>query len=143
VARAAIRGYFAALAAGNLIFWASGLIRFLILGPRPGDNVGFAGFLVVFVFTLVVSLITTMLPFIALLAISLMFKIRSWPYFVACGIAIGLLNTGLVIGAGWTDRRMWALNATLWQHLSASGALGGFVYWWVAVRGPGRAAGAP
>ena len=51
---------------------------------------------------------------------------------------MGLLSTGLVIGAGWTEWRMWVLNSTLWQHLSASGALGGFVYWWVAVRHPGR-----
>lgn len=137
---AVIRGYFVALVAGNLAFWVIGLIRVAVFGPHPGDEVGVAGLLVVAVFTFIVSIVTTILPFVVFLAISLTLRIRTWAYFVVCGSAMGFLTTGVLIGARWMEWRMWALNASLWQHLCVSGALGGLAYWWVAVRDLGSAA---
>ena len=137
---ATIRGYFAALAAGNLTFWITSLIRVLIFGSHPGDEMGITGFLVVAVFVLVFSLMTTIVPFIGFLAVSRILGIRAWPYFVVCGIAMGLFVSGLLIGSRWTEWQMWVVNSDLWQHLSASGAIGGLVYWRVAGRNLDRGA---
>ena len=130
----AIRGYFAALTAGNVTFWVTGLIRALVFDPHGGSDVGFVGFVIVFVLILIASFLLTFPPFIVLCAISLIFKIRNPAYFDLCGAAIGLLVTALVIRAGWTDWQMWARNSSLWQQLTLSGAVGGFVYWAIAVR---------
>lgn len=138
----AIRGYFAALAAGNIVFWVEGLIRAAVSGTIE-ENASVVGFLVVALFVFVVSLATTVLPFILFFAIARALRLRGWPYFMLSGMAMGLVTTALVIGNRWTDWRLWALNASLWQHLIVAGGLGGLVFWWVAVRPAGRAQGAP
>jgi hypothetical protein len=57
-----------------------------------------------------------------------------------CGIAVGLFVCGLLIGPRWTEWRMWVVNSDLWQHLSASGAIGGLVYWRVGGKNVGGGA---
>lgn len=128
---AAIRGYFAALAAGNLAFWALGYLRAAAFGPPSDAAVGPIGFLIVAVFVFVASLATTILPFAAFLAIAVGLGIRSAIYFAVCGAAMGVLTAALLIG---TRGEVWAVNPTLWQHLTVSGALGGLVFWRVAAR---------
>lgn len=130
---AAVRGYLAAIAAGNVTFWATGLIRAVVSGTIE-ENASIAGFLIVALFTLIISLVTTILPFLVFLALSRVLAIRGWPYFVACGMVMGAVSTAMVIGARWTEWQLWVANASLWQHLLVSGASGGFAFWWVAVR---------
>ena len=136
----AIRGYVAALAVGNAAFWTVGLIRTLLFGPPADSGAGLAGLLVLIVFTLVVSFITTIVPFILFCAISIIFRIRAWAYFVACGATMGLLITALLIGPGWREWQNWSRFSMFWQHLAIAGGIGGLTYWWIAVR-PRRVAG--
>ncbi len=139
VLAAPIRGYLAALATGNVVFWVAEVIRAAASGT-VGENGSIVGFLVVALFTFIVSVVTTVFPFIIFFTISRVARVRGWPYFVLCGMLMGLVTTALVIGARWTDWRLWALNASLWQHLILGGGFGGLAFWWVAVR---RAAPAP
>lgn len=134
----ALRGYFAALAAGNLVFWGAGLLRSVVLGSQAGA--GFAGLIVLVVITLVVSLLLTILPFALFCTLALVFAIRHWSYFVLCGMAMGLAITGLLVGAQWMQWQAWLRYSMFWQHLGLSGAVGGWVYWRVAVRPRDQAA---
>jgi hypothetical protein len=134
---AALRGYFAALGAGNAAFWLAGLIRAAVSGTIE-ENASIAGFLIVALFTFIVSLVTTVFPFILFFAISRIARVRGWPYFVLCGMAMGVVTTAMLIGARWTEWQLWALNASLCRHLIVAGGCGGFAFWWVAVRRAGR-----
>ena len=129
----AIRGYFAALLAGNVVFWLVGAIRAALSGTiEAGASLG--GLPIVALFVFVVSLVTTIVPFAVFLGIARAFRIRAPLYFVVCGVAMGPIAAALTFGARSGEWALWAANATLWQNLMPSGAVGGWVYWRVGVR---------
>ncbi len=128
--------YLSALGVGTIAFWTIGLVRVLLSGPRPNPGGPLSGLLVLVPFTFVVALLTTMVPFIVLRAVALFFSVRSWVYFVVCGIFLGGAETALLLTPHWMDWQAWARNSSIGQNLALSGALDGLVYWWLAVRKP-------
>ena len=129
----AIRGYFAALLAGNAVFWLIGAIRAALSGTiEAGGSI--AGFPIVALFVFVASLVTTVLPFLAFFVASRLMRIRAPLYFVACGMAMGPIAAALTFGGRWSERALWLANASLWQDLTLAGAAGGWTFWRVGVR---------
>ena len=131
----AIRGYLAALVAGNVAFWVAGLIRAAVSGTIE-ENSSVVGFLVVALFVFVVSVVTTVVPFAGFLGIAKALRIGTPLYFVACGAAMGPIVAGLTFGGRWREPALWIANATLWQNLMLAGAVGGWTYWRVGVPRP-------
>lgn len=131
---AAIRGYLAALAAGNLVFWLSSMLRAAIIGPADTGDYSIPAFAVVAAFVLAVSVVTTIAPFAVFLGIAWGLQIRTPLYFVACGATMGPIAAALTFGARWSEAALWVANASLWQNLMLAGAVGGWTYWRVGVR---------
>ena len=101
--------YLSALGASTIAFWTIGLVRALVFGPRADDGAPQA---------------------------ARFFDIRRWVYFVVCGILMGVADTAMLVTPGWLDWQAWARNSSFGANLALSGALGGLVYWWLAVRDP-------
>ena len=134
----AIRGYFAALAAGNAVFWVTSLMRAAATGTIE-EGASIAAFPIVALFVFVASLATTVVPFILFLVAARLLRIRTPLYFLACGAAMGPIAAALSFGGRWSERALWAANAALWQDLTLAGAAGGWTYWRVGVRQAGPA----
>ena len=130
--------YLSALAAATIAFWAIGLVRVLLFGPPDGAGAPLTGLIVLVPFTFMVALLTTAVPFVVLRAVALLFNVRSWVYFVACGVFLGVAETAMLVTPHWLDWQAWARYSSFGQNLAMSGALGGLVYWWMAVRKPAR-----
>jgi hypothetical protein len=128
--------YLSALGIGTITFWTIGLVRVLLFGSNAGVGAPLSGLLVLMPFTFVVALLTTVVPFIVLRAVALFFSVRCWVYFVVCGILLGVAETAMLVTPQWMDWQAWVRYSSIGQNLVLSGALGGLVYWWVAVRKP-------
>jgi len=128
--------YFAALGVGTIAFWTIGLVRILLFGPPAGAEAPLSGLFVLMPITFVVALLTTVVPFIVLRAAALFFSVRCWGYFVVCGIFLGVAETAMLVTPHWLDWQAWVRYSSIGQNLALSGALGGLVYWWMAVRKP-------
>jgi hypothetical protein len=137
-----ILGYNAALAASTLVFWGVRLACAVALGTYRSDVASFAGVFVLIGFTFTVALLLTALPFLVFFGISYFFGIRSWSYFVVSGALMGFAIIAAAAGAGRIDWRQW-WGLTYWQDLPVEGALGGLIYWLVAVRNDGRRGHSP
>jgi hypothetical protein len=134
--------YLSALGVGTIAFWTIGLVRLLLSGPRANPGAPLSGLIVLVPLTFVVALLTTVVPFIVLRAVGRFAGVRSWAYFVVCGIFLGVAETAMLVTPNWLDWQAWARYSSVGQNLALSGALGGLVYWWMAVRNPALEGGA-
>jgi glucan phosphoethanolaminetransferase (alkaline phosphatase superfamily) len=128
--------YLSAVGVGTIAFWTIGLVRVLLSGPSANPGAPLSGLFVLIPLTFVVALLTTVVPFIVLRAVALVFSVRCWVYFVVCGIFLGVAETAMLVTPHWLDWQAWARYSSVGQNFALSGALGGLVYWWMAVRKP-------
>jgi hypothetical protein len=137
-------GYVAGLAAASLAFWLVPAIGLTVadfvaqtaaVDNSPTSPVVWLLVIVMSVFTSLmivfpVALLFTFTPFFLTYLTSLVFEIRNVLYFVWSGTVTGCLITTLFWGTR-AGRDSWVPGQ--WAAMSACGAIGGFVYWWVAV----------
>ena len=127
--------YLSALGIATIAFWTIGLVRAVLFGPGIAEG-PLAGLIVLVPFTFVVALTTTIVPFIILRQAALFFGVRGCAYFVVCGVLLGVGETAMLLTPHWLDPQAWVRNSSLAECFMLSGAVGGLVYWWMAVRRP-------
>jgi hypothetical protein len=143
--------YMIAVASGAVAFWFIAALCSLTLrlGSAPWGSVGLAysppnSMVVIVVCAIFLSLwviaawIITLPPFLLVRWAARRFNIRGMPYYLCSGLMSGMLFCGLHEFIGWCLRAGELLP--LADHMIGvisygyGGALGAFVFWWIAVR---------